>query len=316
VAAAEIVDAAWSSFVAIDFETANEQPGSPCSVGWAVVDAGRIVDVGAGLIRPPAFRFADRNIAIHGIRPDDVANAAEWPPVLDWLVAKIAGRPLVAHNAGFDMGVIVQACELTGSPVPPITFACSLEISRHVWPELHSHALGDVADALDLPPFAHHEAGADARVAAEIVLAAALEMGRPALLELLTAIRMEPRSIHGVGYHAFGIHDGNHRIPRVASEGAELDPGHPFFGKKVTFTGDLSAMERPAAQQAILDVGGRPMTNVSKKTDFVVVGSVFSGLVPGHASSKLETAQDLIAAGAAIRIVSEQQFLALLGQGT
>jgi len=304
-----------SPFIALDFETANEQPGSPCSAGWAIVEDGRIVDVGAMKIRPPAFRFCEANIAIHGIRPEDVADAPQWPDALALLVGRVGGRPVVAHNASFDAGVMHQACDLAGVRVPEIRFACSMDISRSIWPELHSHRLGDVADSLGFPPFVHHEAGADAKVAAGIVLAAGAELGTPPLLELLTALDLGLSLVSESSYHAFGYHDGNHRIPRTPTPGSAFDASHPLFGKKVTFTGDFASMERLEAQQAVLDAGGRPMTNISRLTNIVVAGSVFTGLVPGHESSKLEKARALNAEGAHIEFITELEFLNMIHRG-
>lgn len=305
-----------SPYFAIDFETANEQPGSPCSVGWAIVENELIIDVGTKLIRPPAFRFNERNIAIHGIRPEDVVDSDPWNVVLDFLVEKIEDRPLVAHNASFDMGVIHQACDFIGIAAPSFQFACSRDISRAIWPEFHSHALGDVADSLGFPPFHHHDAGSDAKIAAQIVLRGAEAAHCLALEELLATVGINLRTGPGDSYHAFGGHDGNHRIPRKVSEGVVLDETHPLFGMKVAFTGDLASMDRPMAQQAVLNAGGRPMTNVSKNTNIVVVGSIFSGLLPGHASSKYETARSLVASGIGIQLISEEQFIALLGTNT
>ncbi|MEK1934113.1 MAG: DNA polymerase III subunit epsilon, partial [Pararhizobium sp.] len=52
--------------IAIDFETANEQRGSACSVGLAWIEDGRVVRVEERLIRPKEMRFSSFNIAIHG----------------------------------------------------------------------------------------------------------------------------------------------------------------------------------------------------------------------------------------------------------
>ena len=55
------------NFVAIDFETANEQRASPCSIGVVVIQDGECVERFSRLIRPPECRFNAFNTAIHGI---------------------------------------------------------------------------------------------------------------------------------------------------------------------------------------------------------------------------------------------------------
>ena len=78
-----------------------------------------------------------------------------------------------------------------------------------------------------------------------------------------------------------------------------FDTSHPFFDKTVCITGTLSSMSRSQALAKVISVGGRGSDAVSKKVDFLVVGSE-----PG---SKADKAKKLNVA-----ILSEQEFLNLL----
>jgi DNA ligase (NAD+) len=73
----------------------------------------------------------------------------------------------------------------------------------------------------------------------------------------------------------------------------------PFSGKTWVLTGTLSAMTREAAQEKILELGGKVSGSVSKKTDYVIAGE--------DAGSKLRKAQEL-----GVQVISERQFLELL----
>jgi len=55
--------------IAIDFETANEQRGSACSVGLAWIEDGQVTRVEERLIRPRDMRFSGMNIAITAFAP-------------------------------------------------------------------------------------------------------------------------------------------------------------------------------------------------------------------------------------------------------
>ena len=73
-------------FVAIDFETANEQRCSACSVGLVKYDeAGQISDRFHSLIRPhpDVDYFSPVNTWVHGLTEDDVADAPQWSEILD-----------------------------------------------------------------------------------------------------------------------------------------------------------------------------------------------------------------------------------------
>jgi NAD-dependent DNA ligase len=75
-------------------------------------------------------------------------------------------------------------------------------------------------------------------------------------------------------------------------------------------------MPREQAWQAVVDVGGRPVTSVSKLTDFVVVGGEFHGLLAGHEfSSKLEKALALRREGRPLELLDEHDFLSVLRGG-
>ena len=74
-----------STFVAIDFETANRRRNSACAIGLAAAQASRIVAVRSFLICPPTPQFEFSGI--HGIRWSDVRDAPTfdglWPMLLD-----------------------------------------------------------------------------------------------------------------------------------------------------------------------------------------------------------------------------------------
>jgi DNA ligase (NAD+) len=85
----------------------------------------------------------------------------------------------------------------------------------------------------------------------------------------------------------------------IEPQAVEAAGDGPFTGKTFVFTGTLETMSRPDAEALVRKLGGKAVSSVSAKTDYVVAG-------PG-AGSKLERAQKL-----KLEIVDEQGFLALL----
>ncbi|MFF1878680.1 exonuclease domain-containing protein [Leifsonia sp. NPDC058230] len=161
-------------FTAIDFETANGSAASACSVGLIKVRNGRVVDRVGWLIQPPFphDEFNEWNTRIHGLRAQDVVGAAGWVEQLPDLVAFAEGDHLVAHNAGFDMGVIRAACAATALECPEFSYLCSLQVARKTY-NLDSYRLPVAAMAAGFEDFAHHDALADAEACAAIVVHAA-----------------------------------------------------------------------------------------------------------------------------------------------
>ncbi len=165
-------------FTAIDFETANSSPASACSVGLVRVRDGEVVATAGWLIRPPAGHdeFQEWNIKIHGIQASDVVTAATWTEQFGRLCTFAGADVLVAHNAGFDLKVLRTAAEVTGDICPPYRSLCSLQVARKTY-DLDSYRLPMAAAAAGFAEFAHHDALADARACAQIVIDAACRTG-------------------------------------------------------------------------------------------------------------------------------------------
>ncbi|WAB85202.1 exonuclease domain-containing protein [Microcella daejeonensis] len=161
-------------FTAIDFETANNHAASACSVGLVKVADGRVVDKTGWLIRPPMGfdHMLEWNTRIHGITAADIVDASLWADQLDALLDFVADDVLVAHNAGFDMGVLRAATEASGLEVPSLRYACSLRVARKTY-HLDSYRLPVAAMAAGFEDFAHHDALADAEACAAIMVHAA-----------------------------------------------------------------------------------------------------------------------------------------------
>ncbi|WP_454849889.1 3'-5' exonuclease [Rhizobium binxianense] len=169
--------------IAIDFETANESRGSACSVGLAWIEDGQVTRVEERLIRPKTMRFSGMNIAIHGIRPEHVEDAPEFPEVMDEFVDDFRGATMIAHNAAFDFSVWRSSLDLYRQSYPELSYLCSLKMAQRIWPHFLSHRLNLIAEHLGLR-FMHHNAAEDAAVCA----AATIEMAKAVKAATISAI--------------------------------------------------------------------------------------------------------------------------------
>jgi DNA polymerase-3 subunit epsilon len=159
-------------FLALDFETATAQPDSPCELGIAVVRGSVVREVRNWLIKPPQWPyFNPYNVAVHGIRPEQVAEAPRWREVWDEVAELLEGSTVVAHNAAFDMTVLRATLASQGLAHPTFRYFCSVGMARRVWPGHRSYGLGAMC-ALHGIPLKHHRAGNDAEATAELVLRA------------------------------------------------------------------------------------------------------------------------------------------------
>ena len=160
-----------TDFAAIDFETANEQPSSVCSVGVVIVRGGEIVDSFYSLIHPEPEYYQWFCMRVHGLCADDTEDAPVFPQVWEKIVPMIEGLPLVAHNARFDEGCLKAVHRVYRMDYPDYQFFDTLAASRrHFGCRLPNHQLQTVAAACGFDLTAHHHALADAEACAHIAL--------------------------------------------------------------------------------------------------------------------------------------------------
>ena len=81
----------------------------------------------------------------------------------------VGDAPMVAHNASFDSKFWQAELALAGLPAPQ-PFACTVLLSRRLYPEAPSHKLGTLVDYHGLPRTGQaHRALADAEMAAALL---------------------------------------------------------------------------------------------------------------------------------------------------
>ena len=160
-----------NDFAAIDFETANEQPSSVCSVGVVIVRGGVVVDSFYSLIHPEPEYFRWFCQRVHGLGPCDTDDAPVFPYVWEKIAPLIEGLPLVAHNARFDEACLKAVHRVYQMDYPDYPFYDTLLASRrHFGCCLPNHQLQTVAAACNYKLQHHHHALADAEACAAIAM--------------------------------------------------------------------------------------------------------------------------------------------------
>ena len=76
-------------FIAIDFETANQEPSSVCSIGVVMVRDGQIVDSFYSLIQPEPNYYNYWCQRVHGISQSETEDAPVFSKVWQQLEERI-----------------------------------------------------------------------------------------------------------------------------------------------------------------------------------------------------------------------------------
>jgi DNA polymerase-3 subunit epsilon len=178
------------TFVALDFETADERRDSACALALVRVEGGRVAARTTRLLRPPRRRFL--YTWVHGITWDMVEAEARFAEAWPAMEPLLEGADfLAAHNAPFDRAVLQACCRGAGLPPPAAPFLCTVRLARRAW-GIRPTRLPDVCGRLGIP-LRHHRAGSDALACARIVLRAVRERGPGVLDGLVSAARSTSR---------------------------------------------------------------------------------------------------------------------------
>ena len=159
-----------NTFVALDFETANRNPSSVCSIGLVFVDNAEITRTYYRLIKPYPNFYNYFNTKIHGITRHDTATESLFPEIWDEVKPQIGDLPIVAHNSPFDEGCLHAVLAAYKLPLHTNKFFCTCRRARKVFPNLPNHRLETVAQHIGFDLENHHNALADAEACAHIAL--------------------------------------------------------------------------------------------------------------------------------------------------
>jgi len=156
-----------NSFLAIDFETADNGADSACAIGMVRVENNNIVKTDVKLIRPPRERMMFTHI--HGLSWNDVKNSPSFGDLWPEIAPLFDGVDfLVAHNAPFDRRVLQACWQAYGISPLALPFKCTVNIARNVL-QIKPANLANVCQTLDIE-LNHHEALSDALACAKIYL--------------------------------------------------------------------------------------------------------------------------------------------------
>lgn len=156
----------------IDFETTGispEQGARATEVAIVLVEQGRIVD------RFQSLMNAGAHIPAFITQLTGISNAmVQAAPAASEVMRKasnfVGDAPMVAHNASFDRKFWMGELSRLGLPARQ-PFACTMLLSRRLYPQAPNHKLGTLVDYHRLPRTgAAHRALADAEMAAELLL--------------------------------------------------------------------------------------------------------------------------------------------------
>jgi DNA polymerase III subunit epsilon len=160
----------------IDFETTGLSPAMgdrATEVAIVLMEGGQVVDRFQSLMNA-GVRISAFIEAYTGISNEMIDGAPPAGEVMGEASRFVGDAPMVAHNASFDRRFWAAELERLGCDGAPANvhapFACTMLLSRRLYPEARSFRLGSLAAFHDLSFSGRaHRAMADAEVAAALL---------------------------------------------------------------------------------------------------------------------------------------------------
>jgi DNA polymerase-3 subunit epsilon len=185
------------AFAVVDVETTGMRSGADdrvTEIAVVVVQGGRREVVFDSLVNPG--RPIPRAIcAITNITDEMVRHAPTFAEVADDVLAALAGRVFVAHNARFDWGFVSAEVRRSRGLLLDGPRLCTVRLARRLVRDVRSCGLDNLSQHFGFENPARHRAAGDALVTAELLgrlLRLAREGGARTLQDVST-IESQPR---------------------------------------------------------------------------------------------------------------------------
>lgn len=289
-----------NEYVVIDLETTglNSKFDEIIEVSGLKVVDDKVVDKFTSLVKPRS-RIPSYIEELTGITNNTVQNAQRIEHVLPDFINFIDRSILVAYNAHFDINFIYDNYLEIFNTEFRNDFVDVLRVSRRIYPDLHNHRLTTLARHLNIEYINGHRATEDCIVCNAVFLSC-----KKVVVE------------NGIDLNSCKTNRKSHQkisARNILPNTMEYDSEHPLFNKVCVFTGTLNRFDRRDAMQIVVNLGGSCRDNITKDTDFLVMGAQdYSKFSDGKKSTKTKKAEQLILSGHDIGIITEDVFYEMI----
>ena len=314
------------NYVVLDIETTGLNPNFDdiIEVSALKVCHGEIVDFFTSLIRPvrlvsvyddshdPSciilrgkaykrmFDPIDSFITdLTGITNKMLVSAPYIQDVLPSLQRFIGNEIIIGYNVNFDINFLFDQFKLMDIHFKN-DFVDVMRIARKLLPELPNHKLQTVSEYFNFSTDSMHRGVEDCKLTFRC------------LSEMKKIILDKFGSYDAFSdlFKKYTLHSSD-----IISTTTDYDETHILYGKNCVFTGTLELMTRKEAMQHVVNIGGFCQDNVTKKTNFLILGNNdYCSSIKDGKSNKHKKAEALKLNGQDIEIIAESTFYDLLQQ--
>ena len=205
---------------------------------------------------------------------------------------------IVGYNVKFDINFIQEDLKRYFGQEMNNDYIDCMRIARKLFPDEKHHRLKDMRKLFGIIADKEHRASHDC-----IATKAVFEKLREVAIDKYGSIEDFKKAF---GYKGLKASD-------ISAQNSSFDVTHILFGMTCVFTGTLEKMTRREAMQAVVDIGGIVGDNVTKDTNFLILGNNdYCKTIKDGKSTKQKKAESLMLKGNDISIIPENVFYEML----
>lgn len=289
------------NFTVIDIETTGLSPewDEIIELSAIKVSNSKIIDTYTSLVKPndeiDAFITE-----LSGITNEMLQDAPSISQILPAYLDFIGDDIVLGHNVNFDINFIYDNVENILSKHFSNDFIDTMRFFRKLHPEQSHHTLQYLSSFYEINVEQSHRALDDCKTTLSGFLKMCDEVN-----EQYDSVNDFKKTFSKTGLKASDI----------STSKDSFDEESPIFGKVFCFTGVLERMPRKDAMQIVVDCGGINGDNVTKNTNYLVLGNNdYCSLIKDGKSNKQKKAEKLKLSGQDIEIIPEDVFYDMLPQ--
>lgn len=297
-----------NQYIVIDIETTGLSPiyDEIIEIAAIKVENGVPTYTFSTLVKP-THDIDDFISALTGITNDMLSTAPTLENVLPLFIDFIGDNTLLGHNVNFDINFLYDNIENILGIYLKNHFIDTMRIFRKLYPELAHHRLLDLASNYGIDYTRAHRSLTDCKITYYCFKKMVEEISQKyeSPQYFINLFKKAPRKTYSTLLKANDI------IAHVEN----IDEDNPLYGKTFVFTGSLEKMLRKEAMQIVANFGGVNGDNVTKSTNYLVLGNNdYCKSIKDGKSNKHKKAEALKLSGHDIEIISENVFYDMISE--
>lgn len=293
-----------SDYIVLDLETTGYNPSFDEIIEVACIrySGSEKIDMFHSYVQPTPYESEDGSTyyvdefitKFTGISDAMLVNAPKFKDIAKDLYDYLGDSVIVGHNINFDINFLYDnflnylGIEFSND------YLDTMRLSRIALPDLPHHRLKDLKEYFSINGI-QHRALNDCQITHAV------------LFKLLNYIQENNIDLKRHRHHK------NFDLSSLTGDVTLNDPSHLLYGKHCVFTGKLKRFTRKDAAQIVCNIGGFCDNNVTKKTNFLIIGGLDDNpLVKDGKSTKIKKAEKLILDGQDLKVLSESTFYDLI----